>query len=97
MTRATAVLAALCVLAGVAFGHQTWYVPDRFPTIQSAINHELVLPGDTIAVWGEGDPPYVYNTQNIVCGKANPVGTLGFIPGQVSEEPDWGYVVIVGR
>ena len=51
---------ALAVLAGQAVG-TVWDVPTlEHPGIQSAINDPQVVDGDTISVWGYGEPPFTY-------------------------------------
>lgn len=57
-------------------------VPEYFPLgIQSAISDTSVKNGDTVSVWGEGEPPFTYYENIIFRGKDILVINRDFLPG----------------
>lgn len=72
-------------------------VPDdpRYPTIQRAIND--AQPGDTVSVWGEGEPPFTYPENIDYLGKPIYVANRSYIeeiPGYPPSPEYAEYVVI---
>jgi len=73
-----------------------WEVPRDFREIQTAINADSVIDGDTISVWGNDDPPFTYYEnidffgKNILVVNRSYIANTGYQPS-----PDW--VVIDGQ
>jgi len=66
-------------------------VPDDYPQgINAAIND--AVNGDTISVWGEGDPPYYYYENVNFLGKGIFVVNRSFLPNQVQYDSSWDHV-----
>ncbi len=96
MQRALSLFALLCLFNII--NARIVRVPEHvYPrTIQQGIID--ANPGDTVSVWGEGEPPFTYE-ECITIDKYILVVNRSFLPGHVPPEYDssWNYVIIDGQ
>lgn len=70
-------------------------VPDVQPTIQQGVN--AATNGDTVSVWGNGTPPFVYYENVNFGGKSVFLVNRSFLPYQTpGYDSSWDHVVIDG-
>jgi len=61
-----------------------------YPQIQWAIDD--AQDGDTVSVWGYGDPPFTYYENVNFLGKGIFVVNRSFLPNQVQYDSSWDHV-----
>jgi len=90
-------LVPLLVFAGVVTAQQHyWEVPEFRREIQQMIVYGEVDDGDTISVWGYGEPPFTYNDHLDYGGKKILVVNRSYIPNRVPYSPNPYWVQIDG-
>lgn len=74
-----------------------WDVPDYLPGIQAAIDDQRVQSGDTLSLWGYGEPPFTFD-ENVDFGdKSLCVLNRSYQPGRLPQyPPDRGHVTVAG-
>jgi hypothetical protein len=75
---------------------RVWKVPEDRPAIQDGIN--AASNGDTVSVWGYGEPPFAYQENVDFGGKSVFLVNRSFLPEQTpGYDSSWEHVIIDAR
>jgi len=95
MKRSKTLTIILSLLAATVVYARVIKVPEEGP-IQEAID-QLAQDGDTISVWGEGEPPFTYYGNFNFKNKSIFVVNRSYLPNQVPYDSSWDHVILNGR